>query len=177
MNDKLNYSGTTPDSGEITVESGSVTESTEPTDNSTDVDTGVSDTLGSDDLLPTAPEDIKEVLTGSETENTVDIPQTVSDTSTDLSGIYSELEYIDYLLIEQTDLLQNTLTVSGNSVSVSIDNTGMQALTSVADNQLVLIENQNVLIGLIGCVLMAVCIDFLFASAKRSIKWLTGRKE
>lgn len=111
----------------------------------------------------------------SSIENIENINENTTSETTDLSGIYTELEYIDYLILEQTSLMRDT--VSGNSINVNLDNYTKEAFVTVTEQQNKLIESQNIIISLVGCVLLAICIQFLFASAKRSVKWFSGRKE
>ena len=171
MENESNNIINTSDSNATTEESGTSEEYNEPQQIDFDTDSYISSSVGDSEVLPN-----EETNLEIETDIEVDSETLTEVTNeTDLSGVYSELEYIDYLLIEQNEILQST--VSGNSVSVKIDDSVLEDLTAVSDNQQFIINNQSFLIGLVGCVLMAVCIEWLFASAKRSIKWLTGRKE
>ena len=138
-----------------------------------DSNNDISTSLGDSEV--SANEEIDLSNEASSFENIENINENTTSETTDLSGIYSELEYIDYLILEQTNLIRDT--VSGNSINVNLDNYTKEAFVTVTEQQNKLIESQNIIISLVGCVLLAISIQFLFASAKRSIKWFSGRKE
>ena len=109
----------------------------------------------------------------SNTETDVENSESVSE----MTGDYMpELEYIDYLLKEQLNTMQ-AVTVSGNSISVSLDNGSLLALTEVKENQISIQEEIKTISVLVSCVIFALCAEFLFNSAKRVVKNMTNRKE
>lgn len=180
MDDEFDYSGTDSDSvadvesiGEVESDDTGQADSLPNTNDSSD---SVSNAVGSDSLLFPDSENNQE-----NTENS-----SVSDTETGMEGseIFSEmtgdympeLEYIDYLLKEQLTNMQ-AVTVSGNSISVSLDNGSLQALTEVKENQISIQEEIKTISVLVSCVIFALCAEFLFNSAKRVVKNMTNRKE
>lgn len=188
MHDRFDYINPITDSGEnIGSNESSGTEITEiPDTESEEIFDTVSDTVfdpvGSDSDSATDTEVVPEDITSNEvdntdsgTENGVD-NQTSYEESSSVDYV-SEFEYIDYLLNTQIDEMNAVQSVSGNSVVISIDETGMQTLAEIKQNQQIQIENQGVLINLCTCLLLVVVIDFLFASAKRIMKKMSFRKE
>ena len=155
----------------------------------TDSDFSLPDSLGNDFLLSSSTTDNAEVFAPSETpvpETGEEIQETVGPdsvtgseggVSSDSVNYIPELEYIDYLLNTQLDEMNAVQSVSGNSINVSFDDTTCQTLQDLARNQLVSIENQEIIINLVSCVLLAVVLDFLIASARRTAKKMHGRKE
>lgn len=181
MNDEFDYSGTDSDSvanvesiGEVESEdTGQNDSSSTADDDSGDI---VSDTMGSDSLLPSDSEINQENTENdsvSNTETDVENSDSVSEITEDYMP---ELEYIDYLLKEQLTNMQ-AVTVSGNSISVSLDNDSLQALTEVKENQISIQEEIKTISVLVSCVIFALCAEFLFNSAKRVVKNMTNRKE
>lgn len=180
MNDEFDYSGTDSDSvadvgsiGEVESEDIGQNDSSSTDDDSGDF---VSDALGSDSLLSSDSESNQENIENgsvSNTETDVESSEPVSE----ITGDYMpELEYIDYLLKEQLNTMQ-AVTVSGNSISVSLDNGSLQALTEVKENQISIQEEIKTISVLVSCVIFALCAEFLFNSAKRVVKNMTNRKE
>lgn len=181
MNDEFDYSGTDSDSvadvesiGEVESEdTGQNDLSSTDDDDSGDI---VSDAMGSVSILPSDSESNQENTENdsvSNTETDVESSEAVSE----ITGDYMpELEYIDYLLKEQLTNMQ-AVTVSGNSISVSLDNDSLQALTEVKENQISIQEEIKTISVLVSCVIFALCAEFLFNSAKRVVKNMTNRKE
>lgn len=180
MNDEFDYSGTDSDSVADVESIGEVeSEDTGQNDSlSTDDDSGdfVSDTMGSDSILPSGSESNQENTENGSVSNT-EIDVESSEPVSEITGDYMpELEYIDYLLKEQLTNMQ-AVTVSGNSISVSLDNNSLQALTEVNENQISIQEEIKTISVLVSCVIFALCAEFLFNSAKRVVKNMTNRKE
>lgn len=180
MNDEFDYSGADSDSvadvgsiGEVESEDTGQNDSSSTDDDSGDL---VSDALGSDSLLSSDSESNQENIENGSVSNTeIDVEGTES--VSEMTGDYMpELEYIDYLLKEQLNTMQ-AVTVSGNSISVSLDNGGLQALTEVKENQISIQEEIKTISVLVSCVIFALCAEFLFNSAKRIVKNMTNRKE
>lgn len=181
MNDEFDYSGTDSDSvadvesiGEVESEdTGQNDSSSTDDDDSGDI---VSDAMGSDSLLPSDSESNQENTENDSVSNTeTDVGS--SESVSEITGDYMpELEYIDYLLKEQLNTMQ-AVTVSGNSISVSLDNDSLQALTEVKENQISIQEEIKTISVLVSCVIFALCAEFLFNSAKRVVKNMTNRKE
>lgn len=181
MNDGINNSGTDTDYETGVAEDGTVVGdvSTVPEDfNSGTVDTGgVSDAMGSDSNTTTDTESD----TGDTESNTVDNTETnveVQETSTGSTVDYTyELNNIEYWQTQQLAEMQAVQSVSGNSILVTLDEDSMQAITEVQEKQEAIIDGQSTFCGLLGCLVFAVCAEWLIGSAKRSIKHFTGRKE
>lgn len=191
MNDGLASISTDTDNGadfglDAEVAGNSSTDSgTEP-----DFDTSgdsVSDALGDSSLLSSDTTDSAETPAPSEntdsensTENTesVETEEMTDSQPSSFDGEYlPELEYIDSLLNTQIEEMNAVQTVSGNSIHVTFDDTINQTLQEMNTSQLAALENQSVIINLLSCVLLAVVIDFLIASARRTAKKMHGRKE
>lgn len=180
MNDEFDYSGADSDSvadvesiGEVESEDTGQNDSSSTDDDSGDL---VSDALGSDSLLSSDSESNQENIENGSVSNTeTDVEGTES--VSEMTGDYMpELEYIDYLLKEQLNTMQ-AVTVSGNSISVSLDNNSLQVLTEVSENQISIQEEIKTISVLVSCVIFALCAEFLFNSAKRVVKNMTNRKE
>lgn len=181
MNDEFDYSGIDSDSVADVESIGEVeSEDTGQNDSSStdDDDSGdfVSDALGSDSLLSSDSESNQENIENGSVSNTeTDVEN--SESVSEMTGDYMpELEYIDYLLKEQLITMQ-AVTVSGNSISVSLDNGSLLALTEVKENQISIQEEIKTISVLVSCVIFALCAEFLFNSAKRVVKNMTNRKE
>lgn len=181
MNDEFDYSGIDSDSVADVESTGEVeSEDTGQNDSSStdDDDSGdfVSDALGSDSLLSSDSESNQENIENDSVSNTeTDVGN--SESVSEMTGDYMpELEYIDYLLKEQLNTMQ-AVTVSGNSISVSLDNGSLLALTEVKENQISIQEEIKTISVLVSCVIFALCAEFLFNSAKRVVKNMTNRKE
>ncbi len=185
MNDGTNNCGTDTDNGTSIVENvevgGDVQTVPEDIDSSLDNTDSVSGAVGDVAESITDTEDnTEDIESGAvdNTENNVDIPQTTTESGTVSYIDYtSDLNHIDSLLYDVRTELQEVQSVSGNSIMVSLDDTSMQAITEVKENQDVIIEGQNVFCGLMGCLVLAVCAEWLIGSAKRTIKHFIGRKE
>lgn len=182
VNDRFIYFDIDTDSGADIGENGEVqndvSDVPENIDSGTSDINSVSDTLGSDYVDNTTPEDIQEDIESNEVDNTSDSME--YETSYSESGAVDyipELEYIDYLLNEQLNEMKSVQTVSGNSVLVTFDDSSMQMLTEIRDNQVTQIENQNVMINLIGCLLFSVVAEYLILSSKRVMKKMVNRRE
>lgn len=180
MNDEFDYSGADSDSvadvesiGEVESEDTGQADSLPNTNDSGDF---VSDAMGSDSLLSSDSESNQENIENGSVSNTeTDVEN--SESVSEMTGDYMpELEYIDYLLKEQLYTMQ-AVTVSGNSISVSLDNGSLQALTEVKENQISIQEEIKTISVLVSCVIFALCAEFLFNSAKRVVKNMTNRKE
>lgn len=169
---------------------GTDADSSKPSDTDSDIgqdssasDSSVSDSLGDSDSVSSDTEDTETDSDISETEDTesavdgsaVSPPKEIADSET--ADYLSELEYIDFLLNSQLDEMNAVQSVSGNSVNISFDDTTNQTLQNIRQGQLESIDNQSMIINLLSCVLLAVVLDFLIASARRSAKKMHGRKE
>lgn len=183
MNDGFNYSIT-----DSVSESGLGTdaEPSEETDSTAESDDNsynpLPDSLGNDSLLSSDTEDIEEDSTENKTDNGETVMEDTeaslpSDSTLGASDYLPELEYIDYLLNVQLDEIQSVKSVSGNSINVTIDGNGMEALTGIQERQDRLLEGQEILINLVGCLFLAIVMEFLFNSAKRVMKKMSFRKE
>lgn len=147
-----------------------------------DSDNIVSDSVGDDTVLPSDSEaDTENSATDSEiasdavSEAGLDSAPTLTETG-DINYL-PELEYIDYLLNEQLAGLKSVTSVSGNSITVSFDDTSSQLLTDIRTDIGTMIEGQQLISTLLTSVLVAVVLEYLFASAKRIMKKSTNRKE
>ena len=165
--------------GEYTEESG---ENTEPEQNANDADNTISDSVGNDTMLPSDSEaDTENSTTDSEiaSENGAEIGLDSVPTLTETGDInyLPEMEYIDYLLNEQLTGLKSVTSVSGNSITVSFDDSSSQLLTDIRTDIGTMIEGQQLISTLLTSVLVAVVLEYLFASAKRIMKKSTNRKE
>lgn len=191
MNDGLASISTDTDNGadfglDAEVAGNSSTDSGTESDFDTSGDS-VSDALGDSSLLPSDTTDSAETPTPSEntdsensTENTesVETEEMTDSQPSSFDGEYlPELEYIDFLLNTQIEEMNAVQTVSGNSIHVTFDDTINQTLQEMNTSQLAALENQSAIINLLSCVLLAVVIDFLIASARRTAKKMHGRKE
>lgn len=181
MNDGTNNSGTDTDYGTGIAEDETVVGdvSTVPEDfNSGTNDTGsVSDSMGSDSGTTTDTEsnsENTEIATMDNTGTNVEVQETSSSSSVDYTY---ELNNIEYWQTQQLAEMQAVQSVSGNSIMVTLDEDSMQAITEVQEKQEVIIDGQTTLCGLVGCLVFAVCADFLVHSAKRIMKNITGKKE
>ncbi len=148
----------------------------------TDSDNTVSDSVGNDTILPSDSEvDTENTATDSEIASEIgaeiglDSAPTLTETG-DINYL-PELEYIDYLLNEQLTGLKSVTSVSGNSITVSFDDTSSQLLTDIRTDIGTMIEGQQLISTLLTSVLVAVVLEYLFASAKRIMKKSTNRKE
>lgn len=152
-----------------------------------DTDNTLSDTVGNDTLLSSDTENNAEDITENQTdftetalENQTENSETGSEISSDSSqdiDYLSEIEYIDFLLNTQIDEMQSVKSVSGNSINVTIDSSGTEILQNISDNQVIMIDNQNVIINLLSCILLAIVMEYLINSAKRVMKKMSFRKE
>lgn len=88
-----------------------------------------------------------------------------------------ELEYIDYILHSQLDEMRSVKTVSGNSIYVSLDDSGTELLTDIHEKQNALIVGQNAIFSLLSCILLVLTMEYLINSAKRIMKKMSFRKE
>lgn len=147
-----------------------------------DSDNIVSDSVGDDTILSSDSEDDTEIsATDSEIASDI-VPETGMDSAPTLTetgdiNYLPELEYIDYLLNEQLTGFQSVTSVSGNSITVSFDDTSSQLLTDIRTDIGTMIEGQQLISTLLTSVLVAVVLEYLFASAKRIMKKSTNRKE
>ena len=180
MNDEFDYSGADSDSvadvesiGEVESEDTGQNDSSSTDDDSGDL---VSDALGSDSLLSSDSESNQENIENGSVSNTDTDVEGTESVSEMIGDYMPELEYIDYLLKEQLNTMQ-AVTVSGNSISVSLDNNSFQVLTEVSENQISIQEEIKTISVLVSCVIFALCAEFLFNSAKRVVKNMTNRKE
>lgn len=155
---------------------------TEPKQGITDSDNTVSDTVGDDTILSSDSEvDAENTTTDSEiasdivSETGLDSAPTLTETG-DINYT-PELEYIDFLLNEQLTGLKSVTSVSGNSITVSFDDTSSQLITDIRTDIGTMIEGQQLISTLLTSVLVAVVLEYLFASAKRIMKKSTNRKE
>lgn len=185
MNDGINNSGTDTDYGTgIAEDTGSectvsdVPGNNDDNTNNTDI---ISDAMGSDILPVTDTESNTESATLSEMDNTeagMEVPESTTESSSDSSVDYTyELNNIEYWQTQQLAEMQAVQSVSGNSIMVTLDEDSMQAITEVQEKQEAIIDGQATLCGLVGCLVFAVCADFLVHSAKRIMKNITGKKE
>ena len=147
-----------------------------------DSDNTVSDTVGDDNILSSDSEsDTENSTTDSEIASEIgaeiglDSAPTLTETG-DINYL-PEMEYIDYLLNEQLTGLKSVTSVSGNSITVSFDDTSSQLLTDIRTDIGTMIEGQQLISTLLTSVLVAVVLEYLFASAKRIMKKSTNRKE
>lgn len=159
-------------------ETGSDTQSNESIDNSSDT---VSDSMGSDDNGVSNTETIQEDIESDAVDNSESDVEASggSETFYTESGTVDytpELEYIDYLLNQQLTEMNAVQTVSGNSVLVSFDDASAQLLVDIKTGQETIVTGQTALFGLVSCVLMAICIDYFTASARRVVKKMFNRK-
>lgn len=155
---------------------------TEPKQNIIDSDNTVSDTVGDDNILSSDSEaDTENSTTDSEITSEIgaeiglDSAPTLTETG-DINYL-PELEYIDYLLNEQLTGLKSVTSDAGNSITVSFDDTSSQLLTDIRTDISTMIEGQQLISTLLTSVLVAVVLEYLFASAKRIMKKSTNRKE
>lgn len=148
----------------------------------TDSDNTVSDSVGDDNILSSDSEADTEII-ANDSEIAPDIvPETGMDSAPTITetgdiNYLPELEYIDYLLNEQLTGIQSVTSVSGNSITVSFDDTSSQLLTDIRTDIGTMIEGQQLISTLLTSVLVAVVLEYLFASAKRIMKKSTNRKE
>lgn len=185
MNDGIIDSGTDTDNGTSISENvevgGDVQAVPEDNDSGSDNTDSVSDTMGDVTESVTDTEDNTEDVESGAVDNTkdsVDVPETTTESgATSYVDYTSDLNHIDSLLYDVRTELQEVQSVSGNSIVVSFDNDSMQALAEIQTKQETIIESQDVFCGLMGCLVFAVCAEWLIGSAKRSIKHFTGRKE
>lgn len=181
MNDGTNNSGIDTDNGTNITENGAVAEnvSTVPEDINSDSNNtgGVSDTMGNSALPVTDTEsDTENTESGTvdNTETNVEVQESSSNSSVDYTY---ELNNIEYWQTQQLAEMQAVQNVSGNSIMVTLDDASMQTLTEIQARQDTIIESQNMLCNFMGCLVFAVCAEWLIGSAKRTIKHFTGRKE
>ena len=186
MNDRFNYinpasvSGT--DSGENGEYENNVSDVPEIDENSTGMVDTVSDAMGSDTDIVADTESGAQSITDIPLDNTENSMESENGyfedytQSNDLEYL-PELEYIDYLLAEQIQNQIMVQSVSGNSIMVTIDDTGMQMLTEIRDNQYITHEKCDTMINLLGCLLLAVIIEYLVMSSKRIVKKMMNRKD
>ena len=147
-----------------------------------DSDNSISDSVGDDNILSSDSEaDTENSAIDSEiasdivSETGLDSAPTLTETG-DINYL-PELEYIDYLLNEHLTGLKSVTSVSGNSITVSFDDTSSQLLTDIRTDIGTMIEGQQLISTLLTSVLVAVVLEYLFASAKRIMKKSTNRKE
>lgn len=185
MNDGVNNSGTDTDSGTVIAEDAGTAPDVPavPEDSTSDVgDTNsVSDTVG-DFAFPVADtESVAEDTTDNTLDNSevgMEVSESTTESSSDSSVDYTyELNNIEYWQMQQLEQMQAVQSVSGNSIMVSFDDDSMQALTEIQEKQDMLIDGQETFCGLMGCLVLAVCAEWLIGSAKRAVKNFTGRKE
>ena len=165
--------------GEYQDEIGNDTESEQDI---TDSDNTVSDTVGDDNILSSDSEADKEIIANDSENITDNVTGTGADTAPTLTetgdiNYLPELEYIDYLINEQLTGFQSVTSVSGNSITVSFDDSSSQLLTDIRTDIGTMIEGQQSISTLLTSVLVAVVLEYLFASAKRIMKKSTNRKE
>ena len=185
MNDRLNIYFETNNGNDIGEAGELENNSTElPEYNESDVDNGVSvsDAMGSDTDIVADTESGAQSITDIPLDNTENSMESENGyfedytQSNDLEYL-PELEYIDYLLAEQIQNQIMVQSVSGNSIMVTIDDTGMQMLTEIRDNQYITHEKCDTMINLLGCLLLAVIIEYLVMSSKRIVKKMMNRKD
>lgn len=186
MNDRYNYIRFDTDSGTDVGENGTdENDGGELSTKDNDTDSGgdsVSDAVGSDSDSDTDTESDAENI---ESDAVADTESGVESSENDASDYaqsgevdyLSELEYIDYLLNTQIENQEAVLSVSGNSVNVSLDDESMQLLTEIRDGQLVMHGKCDVLINLMSCLLLAVVVEYLIMSSKRVMKKMVNRKD
>ena len=181
MNDGVNNSGTDTDSGTVIAEDAGTAPdvSAVPEDSTSDVgDTNsVSDTVG-DSAFPVADTESNSESTeiGSVDGSETSVENTESGADSTIDYTY-ELNNIEYWQMQQLEQMQAVKSVSGNSIMVSFDDDSMQALTEIQEKQDMLIDGQATFCGLMGCLVLVVCAEWLIGSAKRAVKNFTGRKE
>ena len=189
MNDGFIDSGTNTDNGtNIDEDAGTTTDFPEVPEDDTSDDTGidsVSDTMGSDIEPATDTEGVQKDIEGDSLDNTetgLEVQENISAGSSE-SGAASSIDYtyelnnIEYWQMQQLEQMQAVQSVSGNSIMVTFDDDSMQVLTEVQEKQDALIDGQTTFCGLMGCLVLAVCAEWLIGSAKRAVKHFTGRKE
>lgn len=185
MNDGFSNSVIDTDSGEVFAENGEIGNDVQPVPESdtsnASVSSDVSDPVGSDILSGSDTESSTEIVESSavdSSETGMETSHNDAQTSADTSVDYSyKLDNIEYRLMQQLDTMQSTKSVSGNSLVVSLDSASMETLTDMQQNQKDIITGQNALYGLLGCVLFALCADFIVHSVKRVFKNITGKGE
>ena len=185
MNDRLNIYFETNNGNDIGEAGELENNSTElPEYNESDVDNGVSvsDAMGSDYNDDANTENNEKNIEG----NTVGYTESSMETEEGFFEDYQEnemidytpeLEYIDYLLSMQIQNQLSVQSVSGNSIMVSLDDSSMQAITEIRQNQIITHEKCETMINLVGCLLLAVVLEYLIMSSKRIVKKMTNRKD
>lgn len=185
MNDRYNIYFETNNGNDIGEAGELENNSTElPEHNESDVGNGVavSDAMGSDNSADANTENNEKNIEGDTVDNTESGLEAEEEFFADYQeneaiDYTPELEYIDYLLSMQ---IQNQISVqseNGKSIVVSLDDSSMQALTEIKQNQIITHEKCELMINLVGCLLLAVVLEYLIMSSKRVVKKMTNRKD
>lgn len=185
MNDGTNNSGIDTDNGAgVGEDAGTAYDIPEVSEDNTSDDSvtdSVSDTMGSDSFPVADTENMSEDTASDTLDNSetgMEVPENTAESSSDSSVDYTyELNNIEYWQTQQLAEMQAVQSVSGNSIMVTLDDDSMQVITEVQEKQDAIIDGQATFCGLLGCLVFAVCAEWLIGSAKRSIKHFTGRKE
>lgn len=189
MNDGTNNSGTDTDNGTgVGEDVGTTSDIPEVPEDNTSDDTGidsVSDTMGSNLEPTTDTEGVQEDIESDPVDNTetgLEVQENISAGSSEIGAASSidytyELNNIEYWQTQQLAEFQAVQSVSGNSIMITFDEDSMQVLMEVQEKQDALIDGQATFCGLLGCLVFAVCAEWLIGSAKRAIKHFTGRKD